>query len=63
MAASSLESLMLKIEHLLLEGYAARGGKAPHFAVAADDAVAGDYQRQRILGQCVADGAARTGSA
>ena len=40
MAASSLESLILKIEHLLFEGYTAGSGKAPHFAVAADDAVA-----------------------
>ena len=50
-----MEGLTFEIEHLLFEGYAAGSGKAPHSAVAADDAVAGDYQRQWILGKGPAD--------
>lgn len=57
------EGFELKLQHLLFKRYSSGGGEAAEFAVAADDAVARDNQRQGISGKRAADGSGGVGLA
>jgi hypothetical protein len=47
-----------EFEHSLLEHYSAGGGEAAELAVCAEDAMAWDYQWQRVFGKRAAYGSA-----
>lgn len=45
------KSTLLMLKEPFFEHYTTRGRKTANFAVAGDDTMAGDNQRQRVLGQ------------